>query len=143
MKILTVRQPFAQHIVTGAKTIENRTQRTLLRGRIGIHAGKAPHALALPSARIAIREGRLPVSAVVGTVQLVGCHEAEPGCCTLEQGGIQPGELGYARDATVWHWELDGARQFASPILRVQGALSFWEPDDRTAHLMSIAEVLS
>ena len=40
MKAITVRQPWAQLIVTGRKTIETRPRPTSYRGRVAIHAGK-------------------------------------------------------------------------------------------------------
>ncbi|MCU1592441.1 MAG: 8, gp08 [Frankiales bacterium] len=39
MKALTVRQPWAWAIATGAKTVENRTRGTAYRGPLAIHAG--------------------------------------------------------------------------------------------------------
>jgi len=39
-KALTLKQPWAHLIVTGIKTIENRTWTTVYRGRLLIHAGR-------------------------------------------------------------------------------------------------------
>ena len=41
MKFLTIRQPWAQLIAVGAKTIETRSWSTSYRGPLAIHAGKA------------------------------------------------------------------------------------------------------
>jgi hypothetical protein len=43
MKILTIRQPYAQLIVTGQKPIENRTWGTRYRGPLLIHAAYRMH----------------------------------------------------------------------------------------------------
>lgn len=40
MKAISVRQPYAWLIVSGYKTVENRTWRTSYRGRLLIHAGR-------------------------------------------------------------------------------------------------------
>lgn len=42
MKVLTIRQPWAQLIAAGVKDVENRTWRTGVRGRIAIHSSAAP-----------------------------------------------------------------------------------------------------
>jgi hypothetical protein len=141
--LLTVRQPFATYIIHGEKTIENRGRRVNYRGRVGIHSGVAPHALANPELRWKIARGEspeFPTAAVLGTVQIVGCHRAYPGCCAAPSGALQPGE--YPGSDDVWHWELGNAREFITPIRHVRGALGFWPADDRLRHLMSIAEVI-
>jgi ASCH domain len=42
MKAITIKQPFASAIMVGLKDVENRTWQTTYRGRIAIHAAKAP-----------------------------------------------------------------------------------------------------
>ena len=142
MKILTLRQPFASAVLwsVGEKDIENRPMKTNIRGRIGIHAGKQWHVRALEL------DKKLPRGAVLGTVQIVGCHAAGAGCTaagcydnpwadTLTDGcGIAQ------REPPIWHWELDSPRRFVTPI-RASGALGFWTPGPSVEHLMEIAEV--
>ena len=142
MKIFTIRQPFASAMLVsvGAKDIENRRQKTNLRGRVGVHAGKQWHERAVEA------DKRLPRVAVLGTVQIVGCHAAGAGCnaagCydnpwadTLTDGcGIAQNE------PPIFHWELDSPRRFVTPI-RATGMLGFWTPGPSVEYLMSIAEV--
>lgn len=137
MKALTVRQPFAWRIVHGTKTIENRTRPIQTRGRILIHAGAQPHEL---------YRGRpmdhLPMSALVGAVQIVGSHNAETcaGRC-LDAGGMYPGGGVYPADAVVHHWELAGAVAFddSDVVPNVRGALGLWDPDPSSAYLARVA----
>jgi hypothetical protein len=54
MKAITVRQPWAELIASGAKRVENRTWRTRYRGPLLIHAAK-------------------PTGAIVATADLIDC----------------------------------------------------------------------
>ncbi len=54
MRLLIVKQPWAEQIVTGLKQIEYRSRRTHIRGRIGI---------------VAARTGT-----IIGEVDLIGCE---------------------------------------------------------------------
>lgn len=94
MKGFTVRQPWAEMIASGAKTVELRRRRVLYRGPVAIHAGLAwdPIALISPAIRQAWhrmghREYELRRSnpkfvfgAVVAVAELVDCHERAD-CC--------------------------------------------------------------
>lgn len=142
MRALTVRQPFASEIMAGRKPIENRSVRTHIRGRIGIHAAKAPHMLATMNERERIKFGSMPSAAMLGTVQIVGCHESGGAECSCPRDSYAAfaGDV-YRMPGEIWHWEFARPRAFVTPIPRVVGALGFWEVDDRTEHLMEIAEV--
>lgn len=39
MRALTVKQPWAELIITGLKDVENRSRRTTFRGRFAVHTG--------------------------------------------------------------------------------------------------------
>lgn len=119
IKTLTLRQPWAGLVMSGAKPIENRTWRpSLTTGeRFAIHAGKTldewPPFL----------DERLKVSVpdlrgmILGTVELVGVHDVT--CCTsasCEAWGM-PG----AR----FHWELADPIFLESPV-RAGGKLGLW-----------------
>jgi hypothetical protein len=54
MKCITVREPWAELIASGSKTVENRTWRTHYRGPLLIHAAK-------------------PTGAIVATANLIDC----------------------------------------------------------------------
>lgn len=129
MKVLTIKQPWAQLIIGGAKDIENRDWPTSLRGRIGIHASAKldKHEILdacdfmksfIPkfSTRIFTAEALgYPVGAILGTVELVDCVRW-PG---KEQSGNPwfVGEYGFV---------LRDPRKFEIPI-PAKGALGFWE----------------
>lgn len=143
MPCLTVQQPWASAIVTGPrpKDIENRIWPTDLRGRIGIHAG----------ARVDRRAGipladHAPLSAVLGTVEITGCHEAFTSPCDWHgcrenPWAHWPDPLGANGPRRLWHWELEHPREFVTPI-PAKGALKFWTPGPSVAHLMSIADIV-
>ncbi len=136
MKALTVRQPFASRIVAGRKTVENRSRRTSLRGLLVVHAGAQLHDRFAGADDAPLR--RMPLAAVLGTVQLVDSHVASltpGGCCEYEQGPEWP-----EGEETVFHWVLRDPVEFVTPIPRVRGALGFWEPEPTTQHLISISE---
>jgi hypothetical protein len=99
MKAISIRQPWAWLIVNGYKPVENRTWATKYRGPILIHASKTPALTkdALADLRRDLREqcgivipDELPVSGIVGQVDLVDCVTEctdpldedwhEPGC---------------------------------------------------------------
>lgn len=72
MRALTVRQPYAELIAAGDKTIEVRSRPTSHRGPLAIHSAKA-----LASGLECLCD-ELPVGCVVAVVDLVGCRELAP-----------------------------------------------------------------
>jgi ASCH domain len=76
MRALSVRQPWAELIILGHKTIEVRTKRTHLRERVFIYASKnriEPAEEARISQEYGIDVDGLPRGVLVGTVNIVGC----------------------------------------------------------------------
>jgi len=77
MRALSVRQPWAELIILGHKTIEVRSRRTNIRERVHLYAGKN-RIEADEEARIAAEFGidvdGLPRGKLVGTVEIVGCR---------------------------------------------------------------------
>ena len=76
MRALSVRQPWAELILLGHKTIEVRSRRTNLRERVYIYAGLnriEPQEEARIAAQFGIDVDGLPRGVLVGTVQIVGC----------------------------------------------------------------------
>ncbi len=122
MKALTVKQPWADWIVSGKKDIENRTWRTSYRGRILIHAAKTIVSdseienYQLPIARTTLRAqaGGIPcvTSAIIGSVEVVDCVMNHPSEWA---------------EKDVWNWVLANPIKFENPILNVAGKLSLWE----------------
>lgn len=140
MKILTVKQPWASAIfrrpVNLAKSIENRVWYTDLRDvRIGIHAGKSVDRNA------GIPMPNHPVfSAVLGTVEITGCHEARSQQCGWHGCAENPwAQWPDKEHPVIFHFELEHPREFVTPI-PARGALKLWEPGPSVAHLMSIAD---
>lgn len=72
MRALSVRQPYAELILSGKKKIEYRSRRTHIRGRVYIYAGKMPGD---PDdfADLGLEPGDLPAGFLVGTVEIVDC----------------------------------------------------------------------
>jgi hypothetical protein len=79
MKALSVRQPFADLIVSGLKPIENRTWRTSHRGLLYIHAGTQKHSMrhAEIEYRFGVRlaKNHRAYGAIIGHVELVDIVE--------------------------------------------------------------------
>lgn len=67
MKALSLKQPFAELVVSGKKTIELRKWNTKFRGEFLIHASKVPDKKAME--RFGFKD--LPVGGIVGKVKLV------------------------------------------------------------------------
>jgi hypothetical protein len=118
MKALTIKQPWAYLVVTGAKPIENRTWRTSWRGPLLIHASKVIDEDGFADAEAllgrAIPRHRLALGAAIGVVTLVD---------VLQESRSKwfKGPFG---------WQLAEPRQFAEPI-PCAGRLMLWEPPRR------------
>ena len=76
MRALSIRQPWAELILLGHKTIEVRSRRAHLRERVHIYAG-LNRIEPLEEARIAQEYGidvdGLPRGVLIGTVEILGC----------------------------------------------------------------------
>lgn len=105
-------QPWATLIVAGLKDVENRSWVTRYRGPLVIHAGSP--ADTRERARVAMaRFGGLsyPRGCIIGVVNVVDVVE------------------GHASEWAVpdmFHWVLENARAFASPV-SVSGSLGLWD----------------
>ena len=102
MKALSVKQPWANRIATGGKTIELRTWRTGYRGRLLICSSKRP-----------VIE---PAGCAVAVVDLVRCRIMRPEDEEASQSDYHPG---------AWCWVLDNVRPI-KPI-PVKGALGIFD----------------
>jgi ASCH domain len=94
VRALSVRQPWAELIILGHKTIEVRSRVTHLRERIWIYAGQN-RIEAEEEARIAaeysIDVDALPRGVLVGTVEIIGCRsvgrsDSEAACFEIVDG---------------------------------------------------------
>lgn len=157
-RLLTVKEPWASPIVDGHKPVENRAGGFTrgYRGPLWIHGGAGwstrgalnplvigayPDAVAVQGVfeRLngrAVRVGRrvmaershFPGSLVLGRVDVVDAHFAEPGCCESPWAE----QVYEAADGTlvtrVVHLVLANPHRVQSD-LRVPGALGLWTPD--------------
>jgi hypothetical protein len=146
VKALTVQQPWAWAIIHGGKDVENRTQAWTYRGPLAIHAGarlsergcnRMPDLLdeTRPDLMAEYATTSLTYGAIIGVVDLVDVHQAEPethafgtiyaaACCEspwAEQSYTEHG--GRARV----HLELANPRPLPEPI-PCRGALGLWTP---------------
>lgn len=140
VRALTIRQPWAACIASGAKTVENRTWATKHRGRLAIHAGAAfdrnPDSDAPELAHLdrfvikAYYEAPTVLrmrSAIVAVGDLDDCHPYEPGCCVSPWAEKSDG---------VWHWTIGSIRALSRPV-PCRGHLGLWRlPEDVLASVM-------
>lgn len=111
MKAFTVYQPYAYAIVSGLKHYETRSRRTNIRGRVAVHAGKRFYG-----------KPNLPLGAVVGTVEIVGCVPTEQIADVLTLQELALGDYSPGR----WAWVLKNPVMFDEPI-PVCGKQGWWE----------------
>jgi hypothetical protein len=80
MRALSIRQPWAELILLGHKTIEVRSKRTNIRERVYIYAGRnriEAEEEARIAAKFSIDADGLPRGVLVGIVEIVGCRRLE------------------------------------------------------------------
>jgi ASCH domain len=111
MRALSIRQPWAELILLGHKTIEVRSKATYLRERVYIYASQN-RIEAEEEARIAAQFGidmeGLPRGVLVGTVQIVRCRplerrDSESACFEIDDG------------AGFYAWVLDRPKRAEAP----------------------------
>ena len=123
MKALTVRQPWAQTIADGLKTVEVRSRPLKYRGELAIHAAAAPDPNLCEEA-----EG-LPLGQVLCVVNVVGC---EPLTEAHLAAAYMLGE-GWETEG-LWAWVLENVR-LVKPVA-AKGKLSLWNlPDEQITYL--------
>jgi hypothetical protein len=124
MKAMSVRQPWADLILSGRKSLELRTWEPNLRGRILIHAGKA--VVEEACRRYGLDRHRLTTGALLGSVEVAGVVRLTPenwsrlATSHLDWGRFAPDLLG---------WELREPRWLPRPI-PWRGALGLFEVPD-------------
>ncbi|WP_299440223.1 ASCH domain-containing protein [uncultured Rhodospira sp.] len=106
MIAISIRQPWAHHILHDGKDVENRSWPTKVRGRVLIHAG-----LTTVEAPETIRRLGLPLGGIVGSVEIVDCldHSDSRWWCG------------------PWGWVLRDPRPL--PFVACRGKLGFFRPD--------------
>lgn len=145
MKVLSLLQPWATLVVTGAKQIETRSWSTAYRGRLLIHAskGKAGEIFAdePPFKKYLPGFKQLPFGYIIGSVVLtdvirigtgVLAHTSDEilNALTMEErafGDYTPGRFA---------WILKNPVTFKNPV-GARGSLTLWEFDERLIEDMS------
>lgn len=128
MKLLTVRQPWAQAIFEAGKTIENRSFPTDYRGTVAIHAARADddralsHARTRDALRALLREHEqcdydLEHGVILGTVELVVCAPRRQYITRANQ---------WAQANAGFYWQLDEPRKI-SPTIPIRGQMGLRE----------------
>src|SRR5574343_726699 len=137
MKAISLWQPWAYLVVTGAKKIETRSWRTKYRGPLAIHAALYFPPIARDFASTERVLGRvperLPFGAIIGTVNL---YDVVP--ATEVAGSITALERYYGDYAPWrWAWLLKDAIAFDAPVflLGKQGFSNV--PDEAVSHQLS------
>ncbi len=97
-RALSIRQPWAELIMRGIKTIEVRSQPTNVRARVYIYASEG-RAQAADEARVERRFGidvdALPRGVVIGTVEIGGCRPVRPADSRACAFRVAPGSADY------------------------------------------------
>jgi hypothetical protein len=78
LRALSIRQPFAELIMTGEKDIEYRSRPVNLRGRVYIYACKSPGDAA-DYEEHGLEAEELPHGKLIGTVEIIDCVEGDDG----------------------------------------------------------------
>lgn len=137
LKLISVRQPWASAIASGAKLVENRSKGfpKSYRGLLGIHAAQAwsHRGSRDPRIRELWPEGTyvdLPRGAVIAFAELVDVHPAAGCCAPWGEESYHAATGGLEREVT--HLLLEDVQRLATPI-PARGALGLWTPDDDLA----------
>ena len=106
-RALSIRQPYAEMILQGKKTIEYRSMVTNIRGRVYIYASLTPGPLE-DFEELDAKPGDFPTAVLVGTVKIKGCKEP----LFFEHGG--------------YHWLLEKPERLPKPIKADNKAQPSW-----------------
>lgn len=130
IRALSCKQPWAELIARGVKTLEIRGRNTHYRGELAVHASSrydgSPAAVAAYRAHIGDQMSRaqrirdLPAGRLVAVVTLTASDPWEPG---------HLGEACTPWRPAAWAWTLNGGRRVDS-VLPVKGQLGIWECPD-------------
>jgi hypothetical protein len=137
MKTLSIRQPWAELILQGRKTIELRTWRTHYRGPILIHAGYTLETDGC--ATYDVNPAALARGAIVGTVEIVEMVEFDHDsfAATRDQH-LDPGNW----PGDVLGWRLADPQRLETPI-PMRGRLGLFEVPEEVLEGASVPEYLT
>ena len=107
MRALSIRQPYAELILRGIKTIEYRSQRTRIIGeRFQIYASRQPGDLK-GFAKLDCEPGDLPVGVLVGTAKITRCTQASRPKSKIRRGGPHA--------VPLYEWHLSDVKRLKRP----------------------------
>lgn len=144
MKVITIRQPWATLVALGEKQFETRSWKTVYRGELAIHAGKAVDKTICqlePYRSVLQRHGysteQLPLGAVIAVGRLEQCHYVGTDLGTAAILGddsyiVEGTEYAFG-DYTEgrFAWKIGGMRLLERP-LSATGRLGLWNlPDNQ------------
>ncbi len=149
MKVISIKQPFAQLIVKGIKNIENRTwacPEKYIGQRILIHSSatsiKHGHFYTYMN-RLLHNDlelkrsffehdfrklGTLHLSAIIGSVKIVDCTINHPSKWAEKCDEVYSHKTGKIVEA-IYNWVLEEPILFEKPIFNIKGRLGFWDYD--------------
>ena len=118
MKALSIKQPWAELIVSGKKTIELRNWNTNLRGEFLIHASNNPDWNAMKNFGFE----DLPRGFIVGKANLIGVKKYK------DKDELDKDKHKHLADSSWgdYGFVLEKAEKFVQPI-KTKGNLGFWE----------------
>jgi hypothetical protein len=120
MKALSLKQPFAELVVSGRKTIELRKWNTNFRGEFLVHASKNPDLNAMNKFRF--KENSLPLGFIIGKAELVEVKHYK------NKDEFNNDKDKHLADATwgEYGFVLKNARRL-DKLVEAKGSLGFWE----------------
>ncbi|MFA4960255.1 MAG: ASCH domain-containing protein [Candidatus Pacearchaeota archaeon] len=129
MKTLTLKQPFAELVISGKKTIELRNWSTKFRGKFLIHASKSPDKKAMKQFGF----NELPCGFVIGEAELIDVKKY-----LSKEEFEKDKDLHLAtQDFGIYGFILKNFRKI-EPI-EAKGRLGFWDYDKSYKRLLLIS----
>lgn len=125
MKVLTIKQPWAELIINGYKKYEFRGWKTKYRGKILIHAGMSLE----KDMMIRFKDYNLDytLGAIIGEADLVDCILVDKKF-NEELRNIDPIVYGRSNHVENYAWKLDNIIKYDEPI-PCKGQLGLWNYD--------------
>lgn len=144
MKALTISQPYASLIASGAKWVENRRWWTDYRGQLAIHAGKGQQYLSGPELQA------YPTGCVVAVAKLVGCvrldnvrrmAKAKPKVRMPGTERYWSEILRHKHTEGPWCWILEDITPLPEPV-QAKGQVGLWEWRGRGESVHPLSDAL-
>jgi len=126
MKVLTLKQPWANLVIDGYKCYEFRTWKTNYRGKILIHAGMGFDKEFKD--KFDLYNLDYAKGAIIGEVELVDCILVDS---SFEDDLRKINPLVYGSDSYVgrYAWKLENIKKYDKPIY-IKGKLGLWNYDE-------------